>query len=532
MLALGFSVFFALACNRMFWSSVLQGRDPTQAHDVILIVGLFTLLTVLHFVLLSALIARGSFRPLLGLLSLTTAGATYYIDKYGVYLDPGMLRNVLRTDFMEARDLFARDMLPYLFFYALLPWLVLSRIELGVMPRLKAVLRRLGAMLAASIVCIAMLLLVFQDFAALMRGQKELRYWITPVNYLYSLARVVATDAKAAAQPRLPVGVDARLAASWQQRRKPVLMVVVVGETARAANWGLSGYTRQTTPELAKLDVINFNTATSCGTNTEVSVPCMFSAIGRRDYDEERIRRSESLLHVLDHAGIHVTWRDNQSGCKGVCDGLAQQRPEPAPSKHLCADGHCLDMALLDGLDPWLAASQGNQVLVLHMLGSHGPAYYQRYPEAFRRFTPTCDTSDLGKCTQEQIVNSYDNGLLYTDHVLAQTIAFLRRHADSHDTALLYASDHGESLGENRIFLHGMPYPIAPEVQRKIPMLMWLSPGYASSFWIDAACLGERAGQPATHDHIFHTVLGMLNIQTRDYAPQYDLTQHCRREST
>lgn len=527
-LALGFGLFFALAGNRMFWTAALQGRDPARLHDLLLIAALFVLLTVVHFVLLTPFALRRVFRPLFGLLCLATACATYCIDKFGVYLDPGMLRNVLRTDFPEARELFAPDMLPYLFFYAFLPTVFLARVELRSEPFVRALLRRLALMLAACLVSGALLLLAFQDFAALMRGQKELRYWITPANSLYSLARVVSSDARASVRPRLPVGADARLGTGWRQRRKPVLMVIVVGETARAANWGLSGYRRQTTPQLAALGVLNFAETTSCGTNTEVSVPCMFSAVGRRDYDEERIRGSESLLHVLDHAGIQVTWRDNQSGCKGVCDGLVQERPAPADHPALCADGRCLDEALLEGLDRWLADRQGNQVLVLHTLGNHGPAYYQRHPAAFRRFTPTCDSADLGRCTAEQIVNSYDNALLYTDHVLARAVAFLKRHADSHDTALLYASDHGESLGENGLFLHGMPYAIAPEVQKQVPMAMWLSEGYAASFGVDAACLAERARRPASHDHLFHTVLGMLDIRTEAYARDLDLLQGCR----
>jgi len=526
-LALGFSLFFALAGNRLFWTHALQGRDLTQGHTLLLAAALFALLTTLHFLLVVPLLARRTFRPLLGLLCLASACAIYYIDKFGVYLDPSMLRNVLRTDFQEARELFAWDMLPYLCFYVLLPWLALSRLELCRAPAFRTVARRVGAMLLAVALCVALLLLAFQDFAALMRGNKELRYLITPANYLYSLARVASSDARAASRPKTPVGTDAQLGAAWQERKKPVLLVVVVGETARAANWGLSGYARQTTPELAALGVLNFPHATSCGTNTEVSVPCMFSAVGRRDYDEERIRNNESLLHVLDHAGIGVSWHDNQSGCKGVCDGLPQRRPDAEKSKPLCAGDRCFDAALLDGLDDWLAASQGNQVLVLHMLGNHGPAYHLRYPAAFRRFTPTCDTADLGQCSREQIVNSYDNALLYTDHVLAQTIAFLGKHADSHDTALLYASDHGESLGENGIFLHGMPYAIAPDVQRQVPMTLWLSPAYAASFKVDTACLNKRATQPASHDNIFHTVLGMLDVHTQVYAPELDLLQSC-----
>jgi lipid A ethanolaminephosphotransferase len=533
-LALGFSLFFTLVGNRIFWQSALAGHDFSQWHDLFFLAGLFVFIAALQFLLLLLLLMRWSYLPVLGLLSLATACAAYFMEKYGIYLDPGMLRNALRTDYLEARELFSWDMLPYLLFMAGLPIMFLSRISLLRAPLLKSALRRSAFLVLALLLLLGALAFIFKDFSALMRTHKELRYQITPLNLVYSLARVASSDALAAKRARLPVGTDARLAESWQQRKRPVLLVIVVGETARAASWGLSGYVRQTTPQLAGLNVLNFADVTSCGTNTEVSLPCMFSAVGRRDYDEERIRGSESLLHVLDHAQIGVLWKDNQSGCKGVCDGLTQVRTEASRSPTRCADGRCFDEALLDGLDDLIGKSQGNQakqanqVIFLHTLGNHGPAYSQRYPENFRKFTPACDNSDLGKCSNEQIVNAYDNALLYTDHVLAQTIAFLQRHAATHDTAMLYVSDHGESLGENKLFLHGMPYAIAPAVQKKVPMVMWLSPAYAKSFAVDTACLGKRARQSASHDNLFHTVLGMLDVNTLAYEPAFDLMHSCR----
>lgn len=527
-LALGFSLFLALASNRMFWQSALAGHTLAQWHDVLFAVGQFAFITAAHFLLLLLLLNRWSYRPLLGLLSIATAFAVYFMEKYGVYLDPGMVRNALHTDFQEARELFAWDMVPYLLFYAVLPMMVLSRVSLTRTPLLRSTLRRAGHILLAMFILLAALAFIFKDFSALMRTHKEMRYQITPLNLLYSLTAVIGNDAHAATRERVPVGTDAHLGESWQQRKRPALLVIVVGETARAANWGLSGYKRQTTPQLAGLDVLNFSNVTSCGTNTEVSVPCMFSAVGRRDYDEARIRGSESLLQVLDHAQVSVTWKDNQSGCKGVCDGLTQLRTEASRSPTLCNDDRCLDEALLDGLDDLVAQGWGNQVLVLHTLGNHGPAYYQRYPDNFRKFTPTCDTSDLGKCSTEQIVNTYDNALLYTDHLLARTIEFLQRHAATHDTAMVYVSDHGESLGENKLFLHGVPYAIAPDVQTKVPLVMWLSPTYAANFAVDTGCLRDRSKQPALHDNLFHTVLGMLDVRTSVYDPSFDLLQSCR----
>jgi lipid A ethanolaminephosphotransferase len=320
-------------------------------------------------------------------------------------------------------------------------------------------------------------------------------------------------------------------------RTKPLLVVMVVGETARAANWQLNGYAKATTPELAQLGtppVINFKDVTSCGTNTETSLPCMFAPVGRRDYDESRIRGSQSLLHVLNRAGVGVLWRDNQSGCKGVCEGLPQEEVLQLNPPGLCADGRCMDEALLLGLDERLKAASaagtkpGTQLLVLHQLGNHGPSYFRRFPPAFKRFTPQCEHDDLRKCSTEEIVNAYDNALLYTDHVLARLIQQLRAAQDRVDSVVLYVSDHGESLGENNLFLHGLPYAIAPDLQKRVPMVMWFSSGAEASTGVDTTCLQRRATQPTAHDHLFHTLLGLVDVKTALYEKDWDLAKDCR----
>ena len=255
----------------------------------------------------------------------------------------------------------------------------------------------------------------------------------------------------------------------------------------------------------------------------------MFAPVGRRDYDERRIRGSEGLLQVLQRAGLRLQWRDNQSGCKGVCDGVPVLQFEAKADTALCDGERCLDQVLLKGLDAAITRQDGPSVVVLHQLGNHGPAYYKRYPPELRRFTPTCDTPELRRCTREEIVNAYDNALLATDHFLAQTIALLQRLSATHDTALLYVSDHGESLGENNIYLHGLPYAIAPREQTEVPMLMWFSDGFAKSRGLDLACLVQRAKEPTSHDHLFHSILGLLDVRTSVYEPAWDLTASCRR---
>ena len=522
------SLFFALVSNQPFWSAAMAGRRLDDPGSWLFGACAFLLLLVIHFVVLSLVSTRRTVRPLLTVLLLGTAAASYFMGRYAVFLDPTMLRNLLHTDTAEARDLLAWDMLPHLTLQAVLPIWLLWRIRISDRPWRSAALWRAGAVAGGLLIGVAALLTVAQDLSSLMREQKALRYLATPANYVYSLTRVATADAVGAARPLTQIGLDAARGPAWSQYSKPLLFIVVVGETARAANWGLNGYARQTTPELAQLGVFNFTDVTSCGTNTETSLPCMFSHIGRRDYDEARIRGEESLPHVLRHAGFEVEWRDNQSGCKGICAGLSSQNMAKSTDAKLC-DGHeCLDEILLQGLDAQVANDQGSRVIVLHQMGSHGPAYHRRSPAAFQQFKPTCDTSELRKCTKQQVVNSYDNSVLYTDHVLAKTIGFLKSQSERYDTAMLYVSDHGESLGENNLFLHGMPYAIAPKEQTHVPMVMWLSDSYASSRGIDQGCLRSRAAQHASHDDLFHTVLGMLDVQTRTYEPALDVLRTCR----
>lgn len=309
----------------------------------------------------------------------------------------------------------------------------------------------------------------------------------------------------------------------------PVLTVLVIGETARAANFGLNGYARPTTPRLAaEAGVINFRQVRSCGTSTAVSLPCMFLDVGRAGFSDTLALRRENLLDVLQRAGFAVLWRDNNSGCKGICDRVRHDDLTNADVPGLCMGGECHDEVLLHGLQEKLDALAGDTVVILHMKGSHGPAYYLRYPEMFEYFTPVCKTNQLDRCEREAIVNAYDNTLRYTDHVLARTIELLRRNADRFDASLLYVSDHGESLGERGLYLHGVPYALAPPEQTHVPMLMWLSQSAEQRFGIDAACLHRKQEEALSHDNLYHSTLGLLDVQTRVYRARDDVFSSCR----
>ncbi|MBN9425061.1 MAG: phosphoethanolamine transferase, partial [Burkholderiales bacterium] len=369
-IVLAASLFLALSANRNFIGAALQNRTVFDPSTWGFGLAMLVVLTSLNALLLGMVANRWTVKPLIAAVLLIAAGASYYMEAYKVFFDPSMLRNVFRTDLAEASELLSAKLIVHLLLYAGLPLILLRQVQVLQRPWPRATLIRFGFLFTAATALVAALLSVFQPFASLMRNNKELRYLITPANVIWSGAHVALAEAQDASRPRQAIGLDAAPGASWPMRRKPLVLVLVIGETARAANWGLNGYARQTTPELSRLPVVNFGSVSACGTSTEVSLPCMFAPVGRRDYVESRIRGHDSLLHVVARAGAGVHWRDNQSGCKGVCEGLPQDVVSSGNAPGLCNGGRCLDEGLIYDLDQRLGSARGTQLWVLHMLGN------------------------------------------------------------------------------------------------------------------------------------------------------------------
>jgi lipid A ethanolaminephosphotransferase len=524
-LILAFAAFVAITANGAFWRGALAGRAASSPATWAFVAATFAMLVAVHALLVGLVATRRTVRPLLAVLLVTAAAASFYAGRYGIVVDPSMVRNVLATDAREAGELLGLDLALHVGLFGLLPAAAVLRTRVRPRPWRRGLAIRTGTLGGAVAVGLVALLATFQDFGSLMRNQHTLRFAITPANVAWSLGSVATGDAHRAVAARERPDPASRAA---RADRRPTLLVIVVGETARAANWQLNGYPRETTPELARRDVISFVRATACGTSTEVSVPCMFSPYGRADYDATRIRTTDSVLHVASRAGVPVLWRDNQSGCKGVCDGLPQENLSRATVSGLCADDRCLDEVLLHGLDAIVDGPAGDRIVVLHQLGNHGPAYFRRHPPEFARFAPACETTELRDCTREQIVAAYDNALRYTDRFLARTIDFLEARRDRYDVAMLYLSDHGESLGEHGLYLHGVPYAIAPREQVEVPMFWWLPEDAARGLRVDLGCLRERATRPAGHDTLYHSVLGLLEVATPRYRAERDVFAGCR----
>lgn len=516
------SLYFTALANPVFWKAAVPAPIAPRW-----ILSLVLMAVAAQGFLLGLLLWPRIWRGMLFALVLLAAIAGHYMAAYGIYIDADMVRNVVNTDWAEARDLLGPDVLRPLL-VSLPALLFLARVRITPRRPGRVLLVRAMFLVAMVMLGLAGAAVSMQSLSSFLRNQREVRYLLTPANAVVSLAKV-ASERPRSARVQLPIGEDAvQLPAATM--RRPRLLVLVVGETARAANWGLGGYHRQTTPALARRDVVNYPHVTACGSSTEVSLPCMFSPQGRADYDGKAIRGHQSVLHVLQRAGVSVLWRDNQSGCKGVCSGLAFEDFRGGTDRDLCRGAHCFDGILVRDLAAAARREPGDRVLVLHMLGNHGPTYSERYPAGFARYTPVCATSDLGRCERAHIVNAYDNALLYTDHVLGQAIDALAGMED-YDTALLYLSDHGESLGENRLYLHGMPHAIAPVEQLRVPMVAWFSRGWRRQTGLDIACVRGSAGLEYTHDNLFHTLLGLTDVRTTLYDPGRDIYLPCRRGS-
>ncbi|WP_126356537.1 phosphoethanolamine transferase EptA [Cedecea lapagei] len=470
-------------------------------------------------------------KPALVLLVIGCAASNYFMFTYGAVIDKNMMVNVFETNSQEAAALVTPQLVSWLALAGIVPALLLVLVKVQPARWWHTVLTRLVSILAGLLVIILIAALFYKDYASLFRNNKGVVKMVTPANYISALSRYSKERWFAGDQMLIKIGEDAQKGAVIRQQPKKTLVVLVVGEASRAENYSLGGYGRETNPQLKKQGVIYFHNASSCGTETAVSVPCMFSDMPRKSYDADLARHQEGLLDVLAHAGVNVLWRDNDGGCKGACDRVPHTDMTQWKLDVYCKDGACIDDVLLHRLDNVMEGLRQDTVIVLHLMGSHGPAYYQRYPDTFRRFTPTCDSNQIQDCSREALVNTYDNTLLHTDDVLSRTIDKLKQHQDKLNTALIYLADHGESLGESGIYLHGTPYMLAPSQQTHIPLLFWLSQDYRQNFALDSDCLAHKAASdPVSQDNLFSTLLGMMNIRSQVYQRDMDILANCRKE--
>ena len=528
------ALWIASIANLALWRALAGLPELANGRGLAFGIGFGVMIAAAHVALLSLLAWRWTLKPALALFLLSAAGGAYFMLSYGVVIDRTMMVNVLLTDTREARELLSWRLLGALLLLGVLPLALLWRTPL----RWATPLRQAGHNAILLVAACALLAgaggLFFQDLSATMRNHTQLRYLINPLNSFYAIAIMGRKPIQRSGVAVAPLGEDAHLPALAAGARPP-LVIMVLGETARADHLGLNGYARDTTPRLAQERVVSLRNVWSCGTNTAASVPCMFSNLGREAF-ENRQTNTEGLVDVLQRAGLAVLWLDNQAGgCKGVCDRVPKvdYKQLQANGADLCADDECFDEVMLRGLDERIAQLPAERrargvVVFMHQMGSHGPAYYKRTQAGFKKFMPECTTNALQQCPREQVVNAFDNTILYNDHFLASAIDWLKQRDNQWAPAMVYLSDHGESLGENNLYLHGLPYRFAPDVQKHVPWIFWLSPTFEQQSGVKLDCLARQQGEKLSHDHYFHSTLGLLGVQTQVHDPARDVFTSCR----
>ena len=513
------AVYVVLFANTALFNSAFNIYKG-GAEEILFAISLIPFIAAVFIVILAALCHRAAAKPVLITFLLLSSVIAYFMNRYGVVVDDDMLVNVLETDTGEAGALFSFALVLYVLILGVVPSLFVYRAELN-LPRLKTALTsRLKLVFASVAVIVAVFFLFSGHYISMFREHKEIWYRANPIHAVYSAGKLVHDTVKFASLPHLVVGAHAKIP-EWDSHRE--LVVMVVGETARADHFSLNGYPRETNPRLQSESVISFPDFWSCGTSTEHSVPCMFSHYPRAEFDLEKANAADNALDILKRAGVSILWRDNNSSSKHVADRVEYEVYLTNKTNPVC-DVECRDEGMLSGLQDYIDRHPlGDILIVLHQMGNHGPAYYKRYPPAFEKFTPVCKTNDLGVCSREEIVNAYDNAILYTDFFLSKVVELLKQNDDGFETAMLYVSDHGESLGENGLYLHGLPYFLAPDAQKHVPFVMWFGQNFDPQ---SLSSIQAKRIEQLSHDNIFSTLLGLFELQTAAYNPNMDILDH------
>ena len=503
------AAFIMLTGNWSLFSRIVE-IYPLTSRNFPFLLSLAAFFSVLTAIFLLLICYGRATRWVLALFLVVASQAAYYMDQFGVVIDIVMIDNIMQTNPQEFAGLLSINLVIRTLLLGIIPaWLVIKYCPVitNVGTEFKSRLRLLVLLVLSLVVLIAPFTAGYTSF---IREHKITRFYANPTFSSYSVIKYLNQQISIAkVVPLKRIAQDAVKVGTLTKRTE--LMVFVVGETARADRFSLNGYHRETNPLLAKQDVLSLSNVSSCGTSTGVSVPCMFSALGRAGYDKEKALNQQNALDVLSENGVQILWRDNNSDSKGVATRI-QYEDFKSPTLNPVCEGECRDIGMISGIDQYIAERLGKDILiVLHQMGNHGPEYFRRYPKEFEKFKPTCMTGELRDCSQQEIDNSYDNAILYTDYFLSNVIDLLKKYDDSHATAMLYVSDHGESLGEHGFYLHAVPYMIAPKEQTHVPAIVWM--GKHFNYKLDQ--LKPYKDDALSHDDIFCTLLVAFELDTK-----------------
>jgi len=506
--------------NYPFLSGFIQAILALDQFSVLFLLSVPALLCSLSVILFSVFSIKYALKPLLITLTLASSLVFYGSIQYGVVFDYGMIENSIETNSAEAFSYLNAEFVIYFALFGLIPSWLIVKTPINYRSLIDEVISRFVLVLSATITIAIIVGFYYQDYAAVGRNNSHLKKFIVPSQFLSSGFKYIKYNHF---DDKLSFITLDQTPKDTSPNDKQVI-VLVVGETARANNFSANGYAKPTNSHTEQYQPVSFKNMYSCGTATAVSVPCMFSSFTRETFDRRKADNQQNLLDVASLAGVDVLWIDN-NGCKDVCNRVPTITLDVNQDNPLCDGQYCQDESLLAPLRNKLSQLSKNKTLiVLHMMGSHGPTYFKRYPAKHQKFTPDCQRSDIQNCTSDELTNTYDNTIAYTDFVLSQVIAQLDALPKKINKSMIYISDHGESLGESGAYLHGFPYAFAPKEQRHIPMLVWMSKQQEST----KSCLKDLANQNSySHDNLYHSMLGLLAIDSSTYQKDLDIFSSC-----
>lgn len=517
-----FIVFFD---NYTFYTNVLKVY-PLNTNNTGFLLSLVVLLIAINILVFTIVGSKYTTKGILITVLVISSLTNYFMNTYHIVVDDDMIRNTMQTNLNESIDLFSIKQLLYLFFLGVIPSYFVYKVKINYRVLHKELLSK-AVYILISLLLIGMTTVIFsKHYSSFFREHKPLRYNVNPTYWIYSIGNYINKTVNSGSLELKKIGTDAIVIEydKDEEDNHTELIILVVGEAARADHFSLNGYDKKTNPLLEKEDIINFSNMSSCGTSTAHSVPCMFSIFNREDYNYKKGISTYNILDVLQSTkDIEILWRDNNSDSKGVALRVPFEDYKTVKTNTICEkNGECRDEGMLVGLDDYITKNKGKDILiVLHQMGNHGPAYYKRYPKSFEKFTPVCKTNQLEECTQEEISNGYDNALLYTDYFLSKTINLLKKYNKTHETAMIYMSDHGESLGENGVYLHGLPYFMAPESQTKIGSFIWFGDEMKKDIPLEK--IKEKKDEEFSQDNLFHTLLSLFEVETEIYDKSKDI---------
>lgn len=501
----------------------------TETKDFSNVLNFSIILICVFNIIFSIIFSKRTVKFLSILFLMINAGILYFMNTYNVSIDRTMIINALETNISETMELLNLKFASYLFVFAIIPGFFIFNIKINNKARFwRTFFYKIVIIVVSLLVGVGTLFLDYKEISSAARVNRSLKYKVIPLNYFDSLYSIIHRKIKNKQIPFQDLTKNIKIKNNFANNKKNIL-VLIVGEAARSVEFSLNNYEKNTNEPLKDKDIIYYNNFYSCGTATAISVPCMFSSFDRRNFNLNQKDSFSNLFDFLNKANVYSYWRDNNSDCKGVCNRIQNDNVVKEKVKDICNSRECYDEILINDLDKRIEELKNrNNVLVLHQKGSHGPAYYLRYPKEFEKFKPVCKTEAFDKCNIEEIKNAYDNTIYYTSYVINKTIEILQKYENEFNVGLIYVSDHGQSLGENGLYLHGAPYNFSPDEQRHIPYIMWLSKNFTNNFKINKECLNAQRSEYFSHDNLFHSILGLFNIETKHYDKNLDLFYKCR----